>query len=184
MFCGMYSEMWKINQLPIFYIIDFQYFEYLARKWYASLQNIYIMENRVKIFLVDDDLFSLNVCRQHIENLGYNDISLFLNGTICLNNLYQKPTIVFLDHNMDDLTGFEVLKKIKRYDPNIYVVILSAQESMKIAVDALKYGAFDYIIKGDDEVTKIKNVISRIESIQQELSKKSPSFIKKLLSVF
>lgn len=143
-----------------------------------------IMENVAKIFLVDDDLFSLNVYHQNLENLGYTDVSLFLNGTICLNNLHQKPTIVFLDYNMDDLNGFEVLKKIKRYNPNIYVVILSAQESLKIAVDALKYGAFDYIIKGDNESEKMKNVLLRIESIQNEIPKAKKSIISKLLSVF
>lgn len=142
------------------------------------------MDKTTKIFLVDDDLFSLNVYRQNLENLGYKDVSLFLNGTICLNNLHQKPTIVFLDHNMDDLNGFEVLKKIKRYDPNIYVVIISAQESMKIAIDALKYGAFDYIIKGDNESEKMKNVLLRIESIKNEIPNAPISFIKKLLSIF
>lgn len=142
------------------------------------------MENQTKIFLVDDDLFSLNVYRQNVENLGYNDVSLFLNGTICLNNLHQKPTVIFLDHNMDDLNGFEVLKKIKRYDPNIYVVIISAQENMKVAIDALKYGAFDYIIKGDNESEKMKHVLLRIESIQKEIPKNKKSFIRKLLSIF
>ncbi len=142
------------------------------------------MENSVNIFLVDDDLFSLNIYRQGLENLGYQKVSLFLNGTICLNNLNQKPNIIFLDHNMDDLTGFEVLKKIKRVDPNVFVVIVSAQENMKIAVDALKYGAFDYIIKGDNEIEKMQNVIERIESIKQEVKKANPSFIQKLLSIF
>ncbi len=142
------------------------------------------METTAKVFLVDDDLFSLNVYHQNVKNMGYTDVSLFLNGTICLNNLHKKPTIIFLDHNMEDLNGFEVLKKIKRYDPNIYVVIISAQESMKIAVDALKYGAFDYIIKGDNESERMKNVLLRIESIQKEIPKANPSFLKKLLSIF
>lgn len=142
------------------------------------------MENSANIFLVDDDLFSLNIYRQGLENLGYNKVSLFLNGTICLSNLNQKPDIIFLDHNMDDLTGFEVLKKIKRFDPNVLVVIVSAQENMKIAVDALKYGAFDYIIKGDNEIEKMKNVIERMESIKQEFKKANPTLIQKLLSIF
>lgn len=142
------------------------------------------MENSVNIFLVDDDLFSLNIYRQGLENLGYHKVSLFLNGTICLNNLNQKPDIIFLDHNMDDLTGFEVLKKIKRVDPNVFVVIVSAQENMKIAVDALKYGAFDYIIKGDNEIEKMQNVIERMESIKQEIKKANPSFMQKILSIF
>lgn len=126
-----------------------------------------IMENNTKIFLVDDDLFSLNTYRQHLENLGYNDVSLFLNGTICLNNLYKKPGVIFLDHNMDNLTGFDVLKKIKRYDSTIYVVIISAQENMKGAVNALKYGAFDYIIKGHNESENMRQVLLRIDSIQK-----------------
>ena len=142
------------------------------------------MENSVNIFLVDDDLFSLNIYRQGLENLGYHKVSLFLNGTICLNNLNQKPDIIFLDHNMDDLTGFEVLKKIKRVEPNVFVVIVSAQENMKIAVDALKYGAFDYIIKGDNEIEKMQNVIERMESIKQEIKKANPSFMQKILSIF
>jgi len=65
-----------------------------------------------KIFLVDDDLFSLNVYRQGLENLGFSDMTLYLNGTICLNNLHQKPNIIFLDHHMDDILGFDVLKKL------------------------------------------------------------------------
>lgn len=142
------------------------------------------MENSVSIFLVDDDLFSLNIYRQGLENLGYQKVSLFLNGTICLNNLNQKPDIIFLDHNMDDLTGFEVLKKIKRYDPNVFVVIVSAQENMKIAIDALKYGAFDYIIKGDNEIEKMQNVIERMESIKQEIKRAHPGFMQKILSIF
>jgi CheY-like chemotaxis protein len=98
------------------------------------------MENQqdVKIFLVDDDAFSLNLYEQNIRNLGYTNVTIFHSGVDCLNNLDQQPEIIFLDHNMDVLTGFEVLKKIKRINPNIYVIMLSAQENMKTAVDALK----------------------------------------------
>lgn len=142
------------------------------------------MKKDFKIFLVDDDLFSLNFNRQELENIGYDDISLYLNGTACLNNLYLKPDIVFLDHNMDIMTGFEVLKKIKRFNPEINVIILSAQETIKTAVDALKYGAFDYIIKGDDEITKMNNAIERIVNIREEIKKANPTLIQKLLSFF
>lgn len=142
------------------------------------------MKKQFKVFLVDDDIFSLNIYRQTLENIGIKDISLFLNGRICLNNLHLKPKVIFLDHNMDDMTGFEVLKKIKRVDPNIYIIIVSAQENMKIAVDALKYGAFDYLIKGDNESEKMKKVIDRIEAIEAELSNQKKPFYRRLLSIF
>jgi len=142
------------------------------------------MEKTAKIFLVDDDLYSLNLYQQTLTNLGYENISLFLNGTICLNNLQQKPVVIFLDHNMDELNGFEVLKKIKRFDPNIYVVIVSSQENMQIAIDALKYGAFDYIIKGDNNMEKMAKVIERINLIEERFKKTNRNFIQKLLSIF
>ncbi len=135
-----------------------------------------------KIFLVDDDLFYLNMCEQHIKNLGFDDVTLFENGTDCLNNLTQYPDIVFLDHNMDMLDGFDVLKKIKRFDPNINVVMVSGQENLQTALNALKYGAFDYIVKGDRENEKMKSVIKRISDLDKILNRPKPSFFKKLFS--
>lgn len=130
------------------------------------------MMTKAKIFLVDDDLFNLNIYREGLDNLGFNDISLFLNGVICLNNLYQKPDIIFLDYHLDNNSGFDILKKIKRYNSDIYIIIISVQENTQIAIDALKYGAFDYITKGDDEITKMKNVIERISCLKQNSIKK------------
>ena len=135
-----------------------------------------------KIFLVDDDLFYLNMYEQHIKNLGFDDVTLFENGTDCLNDLIQYPDIVFLDHNMDMLNGFEVLKKIKRFDPNINVVMVSGQENLQTALNALKYGAFDYIVKGDRENEKMKSVIKRISDLDKILNQPKPSFFKKLFS--
>lgn len=123
-----------------------------------------------KIFLVDDDLFSLNVYRQALDSLGYKDISLFLNGTICLNNLQQKPNIIFLNYQMCDNIGLDLLKRIKRYSSAIYIVIFSANENINDASEALKFGAFDYIIKGDDEIAKMNLVIERIFAIEQNSS--------------
>ncbi|MFT5167648.1 MAG: DNA-binding NtrC family response regulator [Saprospiraceae bacterium] len=137
---------------------------------------------KYKIFLVDDDLFCLNMYEQHIKNLGYEDITLFQNGTDCLNNLIEYPNIIFLDHKMDTLNGFEVLKKIKRFDPNINVVMVSGQDDLQIALNALKYGAFDYIVKGDQENEKIESVIKRIEDLNKEINRSKPSIFKKILS--
>lgn len=120
-----------------------------------------------KIFLVDDDLFSLNIYRQALDSLGYKDISLFLNGTICLSNLHQKPNIIFLNYQMCDNIGLDLLKKIKRYSSSIYIVIFSANENINDASEALKFGAFDYIIKGDNEIAKMNYVIERIFAIER-----------------
>jgi DNA-binding NtrC family response regulator len=134
----------------------------------------------LKIFLVDDDTYYLHILEQHLLNLGYQNIELFDNGTDCLDRLQDKPDIIFLDYQMDTLTGYEVLKKIKRFDPNIYVVMISAQEQIKPVVDALKHGAFDYLQKGDNEPQKVKDVLQRIVDIKEILDRPAPGFLKKI----
>jgi len=144
------------------------------------------MENQgeFKFFIVDDDVFCSSLYEQHLRNMGCTNITHFSNGIDCLNNLHLNPDIIFLDHNMNDLTGFEVLKKIKRINPGIYVVMISGQDDIKTAVDALKYGAFDYLIKDEQVSKKIELLISNIIKIKEELKKSNGGFITKLLSFF
>ena len=138
------------------------------------------MLNTKKIFVVDDDIFTSAIFKQHLQNLGYDDITCFSSGTLCLNHLQERPDIILLDHEMGDLTGFDVLIKIKRFDPNIYVVMVSGQEDMMTAIDSLKYGAFDYIIKGDDTTYKIIKVMERIGEIHRLIQQKKNNPFNKL----
>ena len=140
--------------------------------------------NQFKFFIVDDDIFCANMYEQYLLNLNYTDITYYNNGNECLNNLDQKPDIIFLDHNMQDITGFEVLKKIKRQNPNIYVVMISGQENIKTAVDALKYGAFDYIIKDNMVCEKMNLIITKIIKVKEELKKSNPTIIRRFVSIF
>ncbi|MBI3521230.1 MAG: response regulator [Bacteroidetes bacterium] len=123
------------------------------------------MTHNVKVFLVDDDLLSLNTYRQGLENSGYKNIHLFLNGIICLNNLHQKPNIIFLNHEINDSSTFDLLKKIKQSLPSAYIILISREENIKVSIGAMKHGAFDYIVKGDDDIRKMNNVIERILSL-------------------
>ncbi|MCC6371729.1 MAG: response regulator, partial [Bacteroidia bacterium] len=136
----------------------------------------------LKVFITDDDVFSLNIYEQYLLNMGFNDIHLFQSGVDCLNSLHQNPDIILLDYNMDVMNGFEVIEKVKRYNPNIFIVMISGQENINTAIQVLKYGAFDYIIKGEDVEYKIKNVIQRILLIQEEIKKNNSGIIKKLFS--
>ncbi len=126
-------------------------------------------KEQFKFFVVEDDVFCYSIYEQHLKNADFTNIHFFQNGEDCLENLHLKPDIVFLDHNMDELTGFEVLKKIKRINPNIYVVMISGQEDIQVAVEALKYGAFDYIIKNNSTCNRILETIDRILKIQEEI---------------
>jgi polysaccharide export outer membrane protein len=82
---------------------------------------------------------------------------------------------------MENLTGMEVLKKVKRFDPNIYVVFISGQEDISTAVEALKLGAFDYIIKGGNDIQSIEKVLIKIKNVKEMLNRKEPGFFRRLI---
>ncbi len=145
----------------------------------------YKMENikNLKIFVVDDDPFCAEMYKEHLLSTGYANITSYNNGQDCINHLTEQPDIIFLDYNMAPLDGLEVLKKIKRFNPDIYLVVLSGQEDMQVAINALKYGAFDYIIKGESDLDMINVVLQKIKNVMEMLEKKSakPWFIPKLM---
>lgn len=140
--------------------------------------------NEMKIFWVDDDQFSLNMYRQHLANKGYSNITTFGNGTECLNALTQMPELIFLDHSMEILTGLEVLKKIKRFNPDIYVVFISGQDDLETAVNSLKFGAFDYIVKGQNDLARISQVVEKVQEVKTLLKKHKKNLLSTIFSLF
>lgn len=136
-----------------------------------------------KIFIVDDEELILSATRRRLQKMGFEDVTAFGNGTDCVNALIEEPFLVLLDYEMEGLNGFEVLRKIKRYNPNTYVIMMSAQEDISNAVDTLKYGAFDYIIKGDKDVEKLMEAMERIYKIEERILAPRKSIFSKILSI-
>ena len=138
----------------------------------------------LSIFVIDDDPVCQELYKQYLLNMGFTRISLFDNGQQCINELTRKPDIILLDHQMAPMDGMETLKKIKRFDPDIYLIYISAQKDMKVAIDALKYGAFDYIIKGNLEEDLLGAIIHKIIDVMELVAKKTPGRINKFFSFF
>lgn len=133
------------------------------------------------ILVVDDDRFHLEIMRQLLSDQGVEKITCLESGVDCLNELHHNPDVVFLDHQMEVYSGLETLRKIKRYNPNIFVVMVSAQEDIYTAVATLKHGAFDYIGKNERLEENIKSTLSSIEQVRELLHARKPSLLKSLL---
>ncbi len=116
----------------------------------------------MKIFLVDDDAFNLKITKFHLNRIGFKNVTLFDNGMDCLKKLELKPDIIFLDQYMDSVQGIDVLKEIRLLDPEIIVVMLSAEDNEQSSIFFKQHGAFDYIIKGKDAMNKIEAVLNKI----------------------
>lgn len=114
---------------------------------------------QVRIFVVEDDPAYTKFLKYV---LGLNpdfEPEYFTSGKDCLAQLHKKPSIVTLDYSLPDMEGEKVLKSIREFDPDISVIIVSAQEKIGTAVELLKAGAFDYITKDEDAKDRILNSI-------------------------
>ena len=99
------------------------------------------------ILVVDDDPNSLFGICQILKDEGYQVVPAG-NGKDALEKLKANSiNMVITDERMPDLTGMEVLSEIKKMDPGIPVIMITAYGSVSMAVDALKKGAFYFFEK-------------------------------------
>jgi two-component system OmpR family response regulator len=125
--------------------------------------------SEITIFLVDDDtLFRKALEHQLLHALKYNvHIRSFSTGEDCMKQLAESPDIIILDYFLngsrpDAMDGMQVLRKLKESLPDAIVLILSGQDKMEVAIDTLKNGAYDYIIKNDNALLKTQNLVRNV----------------------
>ncbi len=128
--------------------------------------------NRIKLFLVDDDALLLRLLE--IEFLQYADfeVETYATGELCIKNIAHKPDVVVLDYYLDGIdkmamNGIETLDKIKAFDDNIPVVMLSSQDKIEVAIDCMHHQAFDYVVKSETAFVRLRQVIDRILKYQK-----------------
>jgi DNA-binding NtrC family response regulator len=138
--------------------------------------------NSFKIFIVEDDPLYGEMLKYHLSLNPDNEVFKFETGSDCLKNLYQNPSLISLDYSLPDMSGFEVIKKVKEFNSEIPIVIVSGQEDVATAVRLLKDGAYDYFVKDEDTKERLwntlKNIKERLElkeeinSLKEEIGKK------------
>lgn len=81
---------------------------------------------------------------------------------------------------MEDMNGIEVLKKLKKISPKAEFIFLTGNESTEVAVNSIKYGAYDYIIKDDVALDKVNDKIVKIIKLK-DLENKNRQIKKSIL---
>lgn len=115
-----------------------------------------------KIFVVEDDPWYGELLEYHLSLNPDYEVKRFTSGKECLANLHLKPDVITLDYKLGDLSGRVVLKKIKLNNPDIQVVAISGQEDVGTAIELLKEGAYDYIVKNEDTPNRLWNTVIKI----------------------
>ena len=118
-----------------------------------------------KILVVDDEPILRDSLEVALQTLGY-DVLTARTGEEGLERFQQEhPDLVLLDHWLPGINGDEVLRSMEEEDPEIPIIIMTAQGSIELAVNSMKMGAFDFLVKPfelDQVEALIKKGLDRI----------------------
>ncbi len=113
-----------------------------------------------KIFAVEDDPVFSKALQYTLSLDPEHEVKVFSTGSELTDALYKNPSLVTIDYTLPDITGEQLLKRIKNYNPDLPVIVISGQEDIKTAVTLLKDGAYDYITKDEDLRQRLLNSIN------------------------
>jgi len=136
--------------------------------------------SRYNILLVDDDPFTIEAIGTALESKEYR-VTTADSGKKAI-ELLNKSTfdLVITDLIMGNIDGFQVLKTVKELQPEIMTIILTGYSDVTLAIDALRFGADDYLLKPcepEEVYFRIENCLEKLENkkkirqIEKELLK-------------
>ena len=142
------------------------------------------------ILIVDDEKAARYGMRMALEKDGYGVLEASDNVSAFEMIKTKGPALIFLDINMPRVNGIQILEKLNRLDKPPMVVIVTAYGSERIAVDAMKKGAYDYVAKPfeidelrliaknvfeklalEEENARLRSEIDRLESMGEMMGK-------------
>jgi DNA-binding NtrC family response regulator len=139
-------------------------------------------QHSFKIFIVEDDLWYSSMLEYTLNLNPDYQVKKFSSAQSFLAALHEKPDVVSLDYSLPDTNGDELMLRIKELSPDTRVLIISGQEDVKVAIDLLKKGAYDYIVKDEDTKDRLWNAIqhlrentelkNEIEVLKEEVARK------------
>ena len=126
------------------------------------------MNEKARIMVVDDEVGMCEFLRYLLEGEGYQVVHAH-SGVEALTKLDSEPCeLVLADIRMPVMDGLQMLRRIKEIDPNIVVVVMTGFASLETAIKAIKYDAYDYLVKPFDDTDKVLAVIEKGLLYRQE----------------
>jgi DNA-binding NtrC family response regulator len=127
----------------------------------------------MKIDVIEDDKVFNRLIQHTLKLNKAYEVSTYFNGTDFLKNLSGNPDIVTLDLGLPDFSGAEIMRRIKKFNPETEIIIISGQDDISIAVELLREGAYDYITKDENIKDRLQHSIQNIQkqkSLKNEIT--------------
>ena len=130
------------------------------------------MKNKIKLFLVDDDTVFLKLLEFEFLEHGDFDIETYATGELCIENLTHSPDVIILDYYLDGIdrdamNGISTLDKIKVFNPDIPVILLSSQDRIDVAINCMHHKATDYVVKSETAFMRLQKIIEGIFELKK-----------------
>ena len=117
-----------------------------------------------RFFVVDDDRHYARLLSYRLGKGDDHEVHVYHSGEDALAGLDENPPdLVLLDVMMPGIGGIETLRRLQRFRPDLPVVMVSAQGTVDVAVEAMRAGARDYITKGQDDLVKLDAVVKQVK---------------------
>ncbi len=135
------------------------------------------MKKDIWILIVDDELSHKAMLRENLKFLGYNTLEVS-NGIEAVDTVKREnPDLIVMDLRMPEMDGMTALKEIRKLNETVPVLIMTAHGTIESAVEAVKNGAYDYLLKPvdiDDLAAAVENGL-RFGSLTNPDNTKSPA---------
>lgn len=129
---------------------------------------------KLNIYIVDDIIYYAKLVKVNLELEGYENIKTLYDGESLLEEIKkEKVDLIILDYKLSEngLNGDDIINKVVLNYPDIKIIVLSGQESLEVAANVMKLGAYDYIVKTDFSYFHLVNKISVLEDSINEKEK-------------
>src|SRR3990172_8445039 len=114
-----------------------------------------------KILAVDDEESIRNVLSMVLSGDGH-DVTTAASAEEALQFFMQEPyPLVITDVRMEGMSGLQLLQEVKRHNPDSQVIIITSYASFESAIQALRAGAYDYIVKPFEDIDLISAAANR-----------------------
>jgi two-component system, OmpR family, response regulator len=128
--------------------------------------------HKIKLFLVDDDAVFLKLSEIELLNNADFSIETYATGELCVKNLTRNPDVIVLDYQLDGINpeamnGIQTLDKIKKYNSDIPVIMLSSQDDIAVAVNCMHHRAYDYVVKSETAFVRLQKILTQIFSYRK-----------------
>lgn len=119
------------------------------------------------IFVVEDNHIYNKLVVSYLKTNKYTNVESYLTGEEALQNMHKNPDVVVQDYLLDGMTGIEVLIKAKKIAPHVEFIFLSGNDSIDIAINSMKYGASNYIVKDQMALPKLVEKIRQLGTVSE-----------------